>query len=95
MNKAELLDRVWASLPFRLEKPRVEILIDSVFAEIAAGLAAGDEAKIRDFGSFVKRHRKARRTRLPGSKEIHLSPERSAVSFIPSPRLLKEISGKS
>ncbi|MBL8995363.1 MAG: HU family DNA-binding protein [Spirochaetia bacterium] len=95
MNKADLIDRVWASLPFRLEKARVEILVENVFAEITASLGKGDEAKIRDFGSFVTRRRKSRRTRLPGSKEIHHSPERTAVSFIPSPHLLNGLPSKN
>lgn len=92
LNKADLIDRVWASLPFKLEKSRVEILVERVFSEISASLGSGDEAKIRDFGSFVTRLRKSRRTRLPGSGSIHHSPERLAVSFIPSPRLLKNLS---
>jgi integration host factor subunit beta len=64
MTKSELIRRVWQSYP-RLLQHDVEIIVTTIFGEIAAALSRGDRAELRGFGAFSVKRRDARVSRNP------------------------------
>lgn len=64
MTKSELIARLAERNPHLYHRD-LERVVNTVFAEISAALAAGDRVELRGFGSFSVRRRKARMGRNP------------------------------
>jgi nucleoid DNA-binding protein len=59
MTKSELIQRLAENNP-HLYQSDVEVIVTTVFNEIAAALSRGDQVELRGFGAFSVRHRDAR-----------------------------------
>jgi integration host factor subunit beta len=64
MTKSELVSKLAAANP-HLALRNVEIIVATIFDEIAAALSRGDRVELRGFGSFSVRQLGARRGRNP------------------------------
>lgn len=64
MTKSELIAELCAAHP-HLPLRDIELLVQTVFNEIAAALARGDRVELRGFGAFVVKNRDARVGRNP------------------------------
>ncbi|MGL4542482.1 MAG: integration host factor subunit beta [Polymorphobacter sp.] len=64
MIRSELVQIIAAASP-QLTKDDVETLIDTIFGEVAAALAAHRRVELRGFGAFSTRARDARVGRNP------------------------------
>ncbi len=77
MTKAELIDSVAA----KASLPRVtaEVVVGTIFDDIAGALKSGDRVSISGFGTFTVTERKARTGRNPKTGEtIEIAASRSA-----------------
>ncbi|CEN52800.1 MULTISPECIES: HU family DNA-binding protein [Capnocytophaga] len=86
MNKSELIRKV-------AERSEVSIketskIVEFLFQEISEGLK-NEDVIIKDFGTFKKSIRKARKGRNPNTGEILNIPEKEVVSFKPSKNILR------
>ena len=68
MTRADLLAELAASHP-HLRNADVELIVLTVFAEIANALARGDRVELRGFGTFTTKRRNARIGRNPRNGE--------------------------
>jgi len=82
MNRADLVKKLHARLPFLLEREREALVTEMVDAFIRA-LISGRRIEIRGFGVFSVRVRNARRARNPRTMAI-VSVPRKAVPFFRS-----------
>jgi integration host factor subunit beta len=64
MTKSELIQRLAENNPHPYQSD-VEVIVTTVFNEIAAALSRGDQVELRGFGAFSVRHRDARVGRNP------------------------------
>lgn len=80
MVKSSLVEKV-AEKVKNFTKSNVELIVDTIFDNMAASLAKGDKVEIRGFGSFkVKRH-KARKARNPKTGESIDIPAKKTPFF--------------
>ena len=64
MTRLDLVAELAAANP-HLSQATVELIVASVFEQIAAALAAGHRVELRGFGAFTVRRRNARTGRNP------------------------------
>ncbi len=64
-----------------LTKSESDLIVREVFASIAESLAKGEEVKIANFGTFVKKIRSARNGVNPVTHEKISIPETTQVAF--------------
>lgn len=64
MTRSELIAELAAANP-HLRSQDVELIVSTVFAEIAEALSRGDRVELRGFGAFTIKHREARSGRNP------------------------------
>jgi integration host factor subunit beta len=64
MTKSELIAQLAAENP-HLRQPDIELIVATIFDEIAAALARGDRVELRGFGAFSAKRRDARTGRNP------------------------------
>lgn len=87
MNKSGLIDIV--SRELSTSKAEAARMIDAVTKAIASGVNDEEKVTISGFGTFKKRHRRARVTTNPTTREpVKIKASRS-VGFTPS-QLLKD-----
>ena len=79
MTKADLVDKV--APRSTLTKKETEVVVNTIFDEIAAALARGEKVELRGFGSFRVRRRKARRGRNPKTGALVSVPETRVPFF--------------
>lgn len=88
MTRSELIEAV-ASEVSDFSRKDVEVIVETLFASIADGLAKGQKIEIRGFGSFKVKGRDGRRGRNPKSGEgIFIEPKN--VPFFKAGKELKE-----
>ncbi len=68
MTKSELITRLAEANPHLLHRD-VELIVATVFDEIAEALAQGNRVELRGFGAFAVKHREARAGRNPRTGE--------------------------
>jgi integration host factor subunit beta len=85
MTKAELIEEV-AQLA-SLTKKETELIVDTVFDNIADALTEGDKVELRGFGSFRIRHRNSRKGRNPKTGSPVSVPEKRVPFFKVGKRL--------
>lgn len=79
MTKADLIAAVAADCS--VTKKEAGAVVDSVFANLAADLEAGNKTTITGFGTFKVVERAARMGRNPQTGEEISIPARNAVTF--------------
>jgi len=80
MLRSELIGKI-AELHPHLRYSDVERVVETIFEEIADGLARGARIEIRGFGCFTIRHREARTGRNPKTGVTVKVPRRAALLF--------------
>ena len=84
MTKADLVEQVADTIGRGVTKRDCGLIVDAFLDAVKEALAHGDHIKIRGFGTFKVRHRKARTARNPRTGEPVEVPPRSAPVFRPS-----------
>jgi len=79
MNKTDLVDQV--AQRANLTKKQVDAVLSATTEEIMASVAEGEKVALIGFGSFEKRHRKAREGRNPKTGEKMNIPAASVPAF--------------
>ena len=85
MNKTELIKKV--AKETRKDPKEVSIIVDSFFQELSQTLRE-NEVSIKDFGSFKKAIKPARKGRNPATGELIEIPEKEIIRFKPSKNIL-------
>ena len=88
LTKAALVEQV--AHVAGLTKKRAEIIVDTVFGNIAVALQQGEKVELRGFGSFRLRRREPRRGRNPRTGDRVDVPPRRVDYFKPG-KELKEL----
>ena len=88
LTKAALVEQV--AHVAGLTKKRAEIIVDTVFGNMAAALHQGEKVELRGFGSFRLRRREPRRGRNPRTGDRVDVPPRRVLYFKPG-KELKEL----
>ena len=88
LTKAALVEQVADATG--LTKKRAEVIVDTVFGNIAAALQQGEKVELRGFGSFRLRRREPRRGRNPRTGDRVDVPPRRVAYFKPG-KELKEL----
>ena len=88
LTKAALVEEV--AYATGLTKKRAEIIVDTVFGNIAATLQQGEKVELRGFGSFRLRRREPRRGRNPRTGDGVDVPPKCVPYFKPG-KELKEL----
>ena len=89
MTKAELIDKLHATLDGQASKRLVAELVDGVFEHTASAIRKDGRFAFPGFGTFVVRRRKARNGRNPQTGEKIKIKASKTVGFRPA-RVLKE-----
>jgi integration host factor subunit beta len=85
MTKADLINEV-VKLS-NLTKKETEIIVNTVFDNIADALSTGEKVELRGFGSFRIRHRNPRKGRNPKTGMSVSVPEKRVPFFKVGKRL--------
>ena len=85
LTKAALVEEV--AHVTGLTKKRADIIVDTVFGNIAAALQQGEKVELRGFGSFRLRHREPRRGRNPRTGDGVDVPPKCVPYFKPGTEL--------
>lgn len=88
MTKADLIEEV--ARQSNLTKKETELIVTTVFDNIAEALTKGDKVELRGFGSFRIRHRNARKGRNPKTGSSVSVPEKR-VPFFKVGKQLREL----
>jgi len=88
MTKADLIEEV--ARQSNLTKKESELIVTTVFDNIAEALTKGDKVELRGFGSFRIRHRNARKGRNPKTGSSVSVPEKR-VPFFKVGKQLREL----
>lgn len=89
MNQRELTLAI--AKRFFLTKTESEEIIKFTLEEITKSLKEGERVYFRNFGSFTKKKRKAKRVRNPNTGKLITIPERITVDFNPSELLVQTL----
>lgn len=88
MTRSELIAELAAANP-HLRSQDVELIVSTIFDEVAAALARGERVELRGFGAFTTKHRDARTGRNPRTGEA-VSVDEKAVPFFKAGKELRE-----
>ncbi len=88
LTKAALVEQV--AYATGLTKKRAEVIVGTVFGNIAEALRQGEKVELRGFGSFRLRRREPRRGRNPRTGDRVDVPPKSVPYFKPG-KELKEL----
>jgi len=80
MTKSELIGRLAKRYPHLYQRD-IEVLVNTMFDEIAGALGAGNRVELRGFGAFSVREREARAARNPKNGEVVSVGKRHAIYF--------------
>jgi integration host factor subunit beta len=92
MTKSELIAQLAADNP-HLRQPDVELIVATIFDEIAAALARGDRVELRGFGAFSAKRRDARTGRNPRTGAAVPVAGKAVPYFKPGKELRERING--
>jgi integration host factor subunit beta len=88
MTKSELIQRLAEKTPHLYQRD-VEVIVTTIFDEIASALSRGNRVELRGFGAFSVKHRDARVRRNPRSGDsVNVSEKH--VPFFKTGRLLRD-----
>mgnify|MGYP000895578684 CR=1 FL=1 len=80
MTKSELIQRLAKRYPHLYQRD-IEVLVNTMFQEIAGALSSGNRVELRGFGAFSVRQREARAARNPKNGDTVSVGNRRAVYF--------------
>ena len=80
MTKSELIQRLTKRYSHLYQRD-IEVLVNTMFDEIAGALAAGNRVELRGFGAFSVRKREARAARNPKNGAMVDVGQRHAIYF--------------
>ena len=80
MTKSELIQRLTKRYSHLYQRD-IEVLVNTMFNEIANALAAGNRVELRGFGAFSVRQREARAARNPKNGAMVDVGQRHAIYF--------------
>ncbi len=89
MRKADLINKIAE----KTEIPKVDVLVtlETMFKEIKASLAQGENIYIRGFGSFITKKRAAKIGRnIKRNTAVHI-PEHFIPAFKPAKEFMQEV----
>ena len=89
LTKASLVEEV--AHVAGVTKKRADIIVDTVFGNIAEALHKGEKVELRGFGSFRLRRREPRRGRNPRTGDRVDVPPRRVAYFKPGKKLKAQI----
>lgn len=81
MNKQELIEKIMTKTKAELTHKDAERVVNGVFDEIKAAVAAGDSVQLVGFGTFTARERAARQARNPQTGGTITIPAKKAPAF--------------
>ena len=81
MNKQELIEKIMTKPKAELTHKDAERIVNGVFEEIKAAVAAGDSVQLVGFGTFTARERAARTARNPQTGGTLTIPAKKAPAF--------------
>ncbi len=87
MTKSQLIDMVSEKLADTLNKKDAELIVNTLFRDMANALKNGDKIEIRGLGSFKTVTRDARVGRNPKSGEKVNVAQKRAIFFKPGKEL--------
>ncbi len=88
MTRSELIAEL-AATNAHLRAPDVELIVGTVFDEIAEALTRGERVELRGFGAFTIKRRDARTGRNPRTGEA-VPVDEKAVPFFKAGKELRE-----
>ena len=91
MNKADLIERIFAEQGPKVSKAQSARALESVISGITASLKKGERVTISGFGTFSASKRKARVGRNPQTGEPINIPARTVARFTPGKELKREL----
>ena len=80
MTKSELIQRLTKRYPHLYQRD-IEVLVNTMFGEIAKALSTGNRVELRGFGAFSVRTREARAARNPKNGAMVDVGKRHALYF--------------
>ena len=80
MTKSELIQRLTKRYSHLYQRD-IEVLVNTMFNEIAGALTAGNRVELRGFGAFSVRKREARAARNPKNGAMVDVGQRHAIYF--------------
>ena len=92
MTRSELIQRLMEANP-HLRGRDVEVVVETIFDEIAAALAAGGRVELRGFGAFTTRRRAARTGRNPRTGAAVAVADKGMPHFRPGKELRMRVNG--
>jgi integration host factor subunit beta len=88
MTRSELISELSSANP-HLRGADVELIVNTIFNEIAAALARGERVELRGFGAFTVKRRDARLGRNPRTG-APVPVDRKSVPFFKTGKELRE-----
>jgi integration host factor subunit alpha len=92
-TRADLLEAVYGACP-GLSRAQARDVVEQALEEICAALVRGETVKLRSFGAFSVRAKRARVGRNPKTGEEYPITARRVLTFRPSPRLISAVNGE-
>ena len=93
-TRADLLEAVYGTCP-GLSRAQAREVVEQSLEEICAALERGETVKLRAFGAFSVRSKRARVGRNPKTGEEYPITARRVLTFRPSPRLIAAVNGET
>jgi integration host factor subunit alpha len=92
-TRADLLEAVYGCCP-SLSRAQARDVVEMALEEICTALERGETVKLRAFGAFSVRSKRARVGRNPKTGEEFPITARRVLTFRPSPRLIGAVNGE-
>lgn len=92
MTKSELIAQLAAENP-HLRQSDIELIVATIFEEIAAALSRGDRVELRGFGAFSAKRREARTGRNPRTGAAVSVASKAVPYFKPGKELRERVNG--
>ena len=92
-TRADLLEAVYGTCP-GISRAQARDVVEQTLDEICHALVRGETVKLRSFGAFSVRAKRARVGRNPKTGEEYPITARRVLTFRPSPRLIAAVNGE-
>lgn len=89
MNKEDL--SIALAVKFFINQVEAEKILNFILDDITRALQKNNRVYFRDFGSFTREKREARRVRHPKTGKMIIIPTRYTVKFTPSKNLEQKV----
>lgn len=93
LTRADLLQAAYDAGP-GLSRTQAKNIVEATLETMCATLEAGESVKLRGFGSFQVRSKRARVGRNPKTGKEYPITARRVLTFHPSPRLIAAVNGE-